>query len=85
MRAREGGPAISIDDSPEEVQKRGQMRMLLAEQRLRSAMGSIAKGVGDRGSAGSGYARVGRGDEDEELWQDEGADAQRVHVGGGAT
>jgi hypothetical protein len=80
-----------IDDSAEEVQRRGQMRMLLAEQRLRSAMGSIAKRGGGGGGGGGGYARVGLGDEDvveeEEHDDDEevGGGSRRLRVGGGAT
>ena len=69
-----GGSSLSpseVDDSSTDVKQRSKMRMLLAEQRLRDAMGSIARSAGRDGE----YGRVaGSGDEEE-----------GVNVGGGAT
>ena len=67
--ARFGKLAAHVDEESRDVKQRSQMRLLLAEERLRSAMGSVAKAASKAasGCGASPYSRVAAtGDEDEE-------------------
>ena len=73
----------AIDDPDADVRQRGALRMLLAEQRLRDAMGSVTKSMSN-GAGRGGYASLaggGQGDEDE----DHGEGSADATIGGSST